>query len=96
MAMHNSTELIATAELLFVQINQLGAESLGVAFGICEPDNSMVKKWTSIGVFSIPYTVESGEQKMYEAWKNQIEMYEEIYEGKLHDYVNNNVAYNNI
>ncbi len=82
MAMHNSTELIATAELLFDQISQLGAESLGVAFGICEPNNSMVKKWTSIGVFSIPYTVESGEQKMYEAWKNQIEMYEEIYEGK--------------
>jgi signal transduction histidine kinase/ketosteroid isomerase-like protein/DNA-directed RNA polymerase subunit N (RpoN/RPB10) len=82
MAMHNSTELIATAELLFDQINLLGAESLGVAFGICEPDNSLVKKWTNIGNFSIPYTVESGEEKMYEAWKNQTEIYEEVYEGK--------------
>jgi len=81
MAMHSSSELIETAELLFDQMNQLGAESAGVAFAICEPDNIMVKKWTSIGVFSVPYTFEAGEQNMYEAWKNQIEIYEEIYEG---------------
>ena len=82
MAMHSSNELIATAELLYDQINQLGAESLGVAFGICNHDSGMVKKWTNIGIFSIPSTAESGEQKMYEAWRNQDEMYEEIYEGE--------------
>ena len=82
MAMHNSSELIETAELLYDQLRQLGAESLGVAFAICEPDNIMVKKWTSIGVFSVPYTSETGEQRMYEAWKNQIEIYEEVYEGE--------------
>ena len=82
MAMHNSSELIETAELLFDQMRQLGAESAGVAFSICEPDNVMVKKWTSIGVFSVPYTLEPGEQRMYEAWKNQTEIYEEVYEGE--------------
>jgi hypothetical protein len=88
MAMHSSSELIETAELLFDQMNQLGAESAGVAFAICEPDNVIVKKWTSIGVFSVPYTFEAGEQNMYEAWKNQIEIYEEVYEGdKLKRYL---------
>ena len=82
MAMHNSSELIETAELLFEQLRLLGAESLGVAFGICEPDNIMVKKWTSIGIFSVPYTSEAGEERMYEAWKNQIEIYEEVYAGE--------------
>jgi signal transduction histidine kinase len=82
MAMHNSSELIATAEVIFEQLKQLGAESLGVAFAICESDNIMVKKWTNIGIFSIPYTDEEGEQKMYEAWKNQKELHEEIYEGE--------------
>ena len=42
----------------------------------------MVKKWTSIGVFSVPYTFESGERRMYEAWKNKNELYEEVYEGE--------------
>ncbi len=82
MAMQGSSELIETAELLFDQLRLLGAESLGVAFAICEPDNIIVKKWTSIGVFSVPYTAEAGEQQMYEAWKNQKEIYEEVYEGE--------------
>uniref|UniRef100_UPI003592F89F nuclear transport factor 2 family protein n=1 Tax=Aquiflexum sp. TaxID=1872584 RepID=UPI003592F89F len=82
MAMHNSSELIETAELLFGQLKQLGAESQGVAFAICEKENIMVQKWTSIGVFSVPYTLEAGEQRMYEAWKNQSEIYEEVYEGE--------------
>ncbi|OOG70470.1 sensor histidine kinase [Algoriphagus sp. A40] len=82
MAMHSSSELIETAELLFDQLKQLGAESQGVAFAICEKENIMVQKWTSIGVFSVPYTYEPGELRMYEAWKNQTEIYEEIYEGE--------------
>ena len=82
MAMHNSSELIETAELLFDQLNQLGAESQGVAFAICDKESIMVEKWTSIGVFSVPYTFEAGEQRMYEAWKNQTEIYEEVYEGE--------------
>jgi hypothetical protein len=82
MAMHKSSELIATAELLFDQLKQLGAELQGVAFSICDKNSVMVQKWTSIGVFSVPYTIEPGEQRMYEAWKNQVGIYEEVYEGE--------------
>ena len=80
-AMRESSELIETAELLFDQLGQLGAESQGVAFAICDKESVMVQKWASIGVFSVPYTYEDGEQRMYEAWKDQIEIYEEVYEG---------------
>jgi hypothetical protein len=87
MAMRESSELIDTAELLFDQLKQLGAESQGVAFAICDKDSTMVKKWTSIGVFSVPYTFEPGEQRMYEAWQAQEDIYEEVYEGeKLSSY----------
>ena len=82
MAMHKSSELIQTAELLFDQLKQLGAELQGVAFAICDKNSDMVQKWTSIGVFSVPYTIEPGEQRMYEAWKNQAGIYEEVYEGE--------------
>jgi signal transduction histidine kinase/DNA-directed RNA polymerase subunit N (RpoN/RPB10) len=82
MAMHESSELIQTAELLFDQLKQLGAESQGVAFAICDKNSTMVQKWTSIGVFSVPCTFEPGEQRMYEAWKNQVGIYEEVYEGE--------------
>jgi signal transduction histidine kinase len=82
MAMHKSSELLETAELLFDQLKQLGAELQGVAFAICDKNSDMVQKWTSIGVFSVPYTIEPGEQRMYEAWKNQVEIYEEVYEGE--------------
>src|SRR6185437_779371 len=82
MAMHESSELLETAELLFDQIKQLGAESQGVAFAICDENNIMVQKWTSIGVFSHPYNIEPGEQRMYEAWKNGEPFYEEVYEGE--------------
>jgi signal transduction histidine kinase len=82
MAMHKSSELIETAELLFDQLNLLGAQTQGVAFAICDKESTIVQKWTSIGVFSVPYTYEPGEQRMYEAWKNQLEIYEEVYEGE--------------
>jgi signal transduction histidine kinase len=82
MAMHESSELNETAELLFDQLKQLGAELQGVAFAICDTNSVMVQKWTSIGVFSVPYNIESGEQRMYEAWKNQAGIYEEVYEGE--------------
>jgi signal transduction histidine kinase len=67
---------------LFDQLKQLGAELQGVAFAICNKNSIMVEKWTSIGVFSHPYTIEPGEQRMYEAWKNGEEFYEEVYEGE--------------
>ncbi|WP_336517134.1 sensor histidine kinase [Pollutibacter soli] len=82
MAMHESSELIQAAELLFDQVKQLGAELQGVAFAICDEHSEMVQKWTSIGVFSVSYNVEPGERRMYEAWKNQSGMYEEVYEGE--------------
>lgn len=82
MAMHTSSELNATAELLFDQLSQLGAALQGVAFAICNENSIMVEKWTSIGVFSHPYTIEPGEQRMYEAWKKGEALYEEVYEGE--------------
>ncbi len=82
MAMHTSSELIQTAELLFDQLKQLGAELQGVAFAICDKNSVMVQKWTSIGVFNHPYNIEPGEERMYEAWKNQAALYEEVYEGE--------------
>ena len=82
MAMHKSSELLETAELLFDQLKQLGAELQGVAFAICDKNSVIVQKWTSIGIFSHPYTIEPGEERMYEAWKNQAGMYEEVYEGE--------------
>jgi signal transduction histidine kinase len=82
MAMQKSDELTETAEVLFDQLRQLGAELQGVAFAICDKNSVMVQKWTSIGRFTHPYTIEPGEQRMYEAWKNGQEFYEEVYEGE--------------
>lgn len=82
MAMHESKELIQAAELLFDQVKQLGAELQGVAFAICDEHSNLVQKWTSIGVFSVPYNIEPGEQRMYEAWKNRVPIHEEVYEGE--------------
>jgi signal transduction histidine kinase len=82
MAMHKSSELLPTADLLFDQLKQLGAELQGVAFAICDKNSTMVQKWTSIGVFSHPYNIDPGEERMYEAWKNQSGLYEEVYEGE--------------
>ncbi len=82
MAMHNSSELAQAADLMFEQVQHLGAELQGVAFAICDKESDMVQKWTSIGIFSHPYNIEPGEQRMYEAWKNQSGLYEEVYEGE--------------
>ncbi|MBS0425202.1 MAG: hypothetical protein JSR71_12460, partial [Proteobacteria bacterium] len=82
MAMQKSSELNPTADLLFDQLKLLGADLQGVAFAICDKDSDIVQKWTSIGVFSFPYTIEPAEQNMYEAWKNQVPLYEEVFEGE--------------
>jgi hypothetical protein len=82
MAMHNSSELLPAAELLFEQVQQLGAQLQGVAFAICNRENYMVQKWTSIGVFSHRYDIDPVEERMYKSWKNQEGMYEEIIEGE--------------
>ena len=82
MAMHKSDELLPTADLLFEQLKQLGAELQGVAFAICDKNSAMVQKWTSIGNFSHPYNIDPGEKRMYDAWKNQSGYYEEVYEGE--------------
>ena len=82
MAMHNSAELMDVAVLLFDQLKFFGADSLGVAFAICAHDDVLVTKWTNIGILSIPYNAEAGEQRMYEAWKKQEEFCEEIYDGE--------------
>ncbi|MBX2935475.1 MAG: nuclear transport factor 2 family protein, partial [Ferruginibacter sp.] len=82
MAMQKSSELNPTANLLFDQLRHLGAELQGVAFAICNKDSNIVQKWTSIGVFSFPYTIEPAEQNMYEAWNNKIPLYEEVFEGE--------------
>lgn len=82
MAMQKSTELNPTADLLFDQLKFLGADLQGVAFAICDRDSDIVQKWTSIGIFSFSYTIEPAEQNMYEAWKNQVPLYEEVFEGE--------------
>lgn len=82
MAMYKSSELLQAAEILFDQVRQLGADLQGVAFAICNKNNFIVEKWTSIGVFSHPHDIDPGEQRMYEAWKNGIPIYEEVYEGE--------------
>src|SRR6185312_15657326 len=82
MAMQKSDELLPTAEIMFDQLKLLGADLQGVAFAICDKNSLMVQKWTSIGNFTHPYNIEPGEQRMYEAWKNQSGMYEEVYDGE--------------
>ncbi len=82
MAMQKSSELNPTADLLFEQLRLLGAELQGVAFAICDKDNDIVQKWTSIGVFSFSSSIEPAEQNMYEAWKNKVPLFEEVFEGE--------------
>ena len=38
----------------------------------------MDKHWR----FSVPCNIEPGEEGMYQAWKNQSGMYEEVYDGE--------------
>ena len=82
MAMHRSDELLPTADILFDQLRQLGAELQGVAFAICDKNSHIVQKWTSIGIFSHPYNIDPGEEHMYEAWNKGEGYYEEVYEGE--------------
>jgi len=82
MAMQRSDELNETADILFDQLKKLGADLQGVAFTICDKNSTIITKWTSIGIFSFPYTIEPAEQNMYEAWKNQVPLYEEVFEGE--------------
>mgnify|MGYP000844009366 CR=1 FL=1 len=87
MAMQHSDELNPTADILFEQLKKLGADLQGVAFTICDKNSTIITKWTSIGIFSFPYTIEPAEQNMYEAWKNNVPLYEEVFEGeKLRKY----------
>ncbi len=87
MAMQHSDELNPTADILFDQLKKLGADLQGVAFTICDKNSTIITKWTSIGIFSFPYTIEPAEQNMYEAWKNNVPLYEEVFEGeKLRKY----------
>ncbi|MBS0645907.1 MAG: hypothetical protein JSR97_04895, partial [Verrucomicrobia bacterium] len=81
MAMHRSDELLPTSDILFDQLRQLGAELQGVAFAICDKNSHIVQKWTSIGIFSHPYNIDPGEERMYEAWQKGEGYYEEVYEG---------------
>ena len=82
MAMQKSDELNPTADLLFDQLKKLGADLQGVAFTICDKNSTIITKWTSIGIFSFPYTIEPAEQNMYEAWKTNVPLYEEVFEGE--------------
>ncbi|MEN9600087.1 MAG: hypothetical protein RL596_2408, partial [Bacteroidota bacterium] len=89
MAMRHSTELSETATELFLQLKKLGAELWTCGFALCEKNNELVEKWMGSPItghsfkrFVIPYTANDGEQSMYDAWQNGIDLYTYIQEGE--------------
>lgn len=88
MAMHQSSELAETATLLFNQLEQLGAALWTCGFAICDKDKDVVEKWMSSPLGQIidrplffPASHPS-EQRLYDAWKNGIELSSKISEGE--------------
>ena len=89
MAMHKSDELSEAAAVLFEQLKLLGANLWTCGFAICKKDDVLVEKWMSSPIpgqlfhnLFIPYDADHGEQSMYDTWKNQVDLYSYVQDGK--------------
>jgi signal transduction histidine kinase len=89
MAMQKSDELSDVAALLFKQIKILGAELWTISIAFCKEDGLIVEKWGGSPITDqifapnfIPYNADHGEQSMYNTWKNKVELYSYVQEGK--------------
>ncbi len=89
MAMQKSDELSDVAALLFKQIKILGAELWTISIAFCKEDELIVEKWGGSPITDqifapnfIPYNADHGEQSMYDTWKNKVELYSYVQEGK--------------
>jgi signal transduction histidine kinase len=90
MAMQKSDELSDVAALLFKQIKILGAELWTISIAFCKEDELIVEKWGGSPITDqifapnfIPYNADHGEQSMYDTWKNKVELYSYVQEGKV-------------
>ncbi|RPA68656.1 hypothetical protein EF405_08740 [Cyclobacteriaceae bacterium YHN15] len=90
MAMQKSDELSDVAALLFKQIKILGAKLWTISIAFCKEDELIVEKWGGSPITDqifapnfIPYNADHGEQSMYDTWKNKVELYSYVQEGKV-------------
>jgi signal transduction histidine kinase len=90
MAMQKSDELSDVAALLFKQIKILGAKLWTISIAFCKEDELIVEKWGGSPITDqifapnfIPYNADHGEQSMYDTWKNKVEIYSYVQEGKV-------------
>ena len=87
MAMHNSSEMLEVADVLFQQLRSLGGNLWGCGVVICqkEVDDDKVYFANEKGVLppiTMPHTEDSTHHKMYKGWVNELELYSEFKEGK--------------
>jgi signal transduction histidine kinase len=89
MAMQKSDELSEVAALLFRQLKILGADLWTAVIAFCKEDELLVEKWGGSPITDqifdplfIPYNADHGEQSMYDTWKNKVDLYSYVQEGK--------------
>lgn len=87
MAMHESSEMLEVADILFHQLRSLGGKMWACGVMICQPDVDEDEAWFAHekGIFPpvvIPHTEDPTHKRMYEGWKNKLELYSESKEGQ--------------
>ncbi|MFL5808595.1 MAG: hypothetical protein ACJ749_03685, partial [Flavisolibacter sp.] len=80
MAMHHSSELHVTADVLFQQLRIFGGDIMNAGIALCTEDADEDEYWLSSDsglrpVISIPHTKDPIQKKLYEDWKNKSEFY---------------------
>ncbi|MDN3657275.1 ATP-binding protein [Ferruginibacter paludis] len=87
MAMHQSAELTDVANVLFQQLRNLGGNLWGCGFVLCMPGSDDDEVWFAnengvLPPIAIPHTKDPTHKKMYEGWKNKMDLCKNTLEGK--------------
>ncbi|MDB5278363.1 MAG: hypothetical protein JWR61_3318 [Ferruginibacter sp.] len=87
MAMHQSAELTDVANVLFQQLRNLGGNLWGCGFVLCKPASDDDEVWFAnengvLPPIAIPHTKDATHKKMYEGWKNKMDLCKNTLEGK--------------
>ncbi|NVK50839.1 MAG: nuclear transport factor 2 family protein, partial [Cyclobacteriaceae bacterium] len=87
MAMHDSSEMLEVADVLFQQIRSLGGELWACGVVICNGDQKDDEVWFAnekgvLPPIAMPHTEEPTHQRMYDGWKNKLDLFTHSAEGE--------------
>ncbi len=86
MAMHQSSEMLEVAHILFQEIRSLGGELWGSGVILCNPDSEIDEVWfaNENGILPPIEMLNSKDPthlRMYQGWKKDLELYQETMDG---------------